>query len=205
MKQIQNEVYNYQKDSLRVDDLLVHVDSGENYHNDKQYEIQSAYFGHQSCSLFTSCCYYKDDGNILQQKSIVIVTENSDHNRVISMSSLRKIVEIPQNSLGKSFHRLIIWSHIMSVQFRSRFIFKLLASTLFLDKEISWFCNERHHRKGPVDGVGGTLKMSFFEMSSQSRPSSRPRRTLQKLNEKLCRQLQLNIYQRKLRLQSRNI
>ena len=36
MKQIQNEVYNYQKDGLRVDDLLVHVDSGENYHNDKQ-------------------------------------------------------------------------------------------------------------------------------------------------------------------------
>ena len=195
MKQIQNEVYNYQKDGLRVDDLLVHVDSGENYHNDKQYEIQSTYFGHQSCSLL----------NILQQKSIVIVTENSDHNRVISMISLRNIFEIAQNSLGKSFHRLIIWSDIMSVQFRSRFIFKLLASTLFLDKEISWFCNERHHRKGPMDGVGGTLKMSFFEMSSQSRPSSRPRRTLQKLNENLCRQLQLNIYQRKLRLQSLNI
>ena len=125
VKRIQNGAYNDQKDGLTVDSLLVHVDFAENYRNDQQNEIQSAYFGHQSFSLFTSCCYYKDDGNILQQKSIVIITENSDHNRVTSMSSLRKVVEIAENSLGKSFRRLIIWSDGMSAQFRSRFIFKL--------------------------------------------------------------------------------
>jgi len=84
-KRIQNEAYNYQKDGLKVD-LLVHVNFAKNYRNDQQNEIQSAYFGHQSCSLFTACCYYKDDGNTLQQKSIVIVTESSDHNRITSMS-----------------------------------------------------------------------------------------------------------------------
>ena len=151
VKGIQNEAYNYQKDGLTVDDLLVYVDFAENYRNDQQNEIQSAYFGHQSFSLFTSCCYYKDDGNILQQKSIVIITENSDHNRVTSMSSLRKVVEIAENSLGKSFRRLIIWSDGMSAQFRSRFIFRLLASILFLEKEISWFYNERHHGKDLMD------------------------------------------------------
>ena len=96
------------------------------------------------------------------KKGIVIITENSDHNRVTSISSLRKVVEIVENSLGKSFRRLIIWSDGMSPQFRSRFIFKLLATTLFLNKEISWFYNERHHGKGPMDGVGGTLKNAVF-------------------------------------------
>ena len=125
VKRIQNEAYNDQKDGLAVGDLLVHVDFAKNYHDDQQNEIQSAYFDHQSFSLFTSCSYYKDDGNNLQQKSLVIVTENSDHNRVTSMNSLRKVVEIAENSLGKSFCRLFIWSDGMSAQFRSRFIFKL--------------------------------------------------------------------------------
>ena len=78
------------------------------------------------------------------------------------MSYLRKVVEIVENSLGKSFRRLIIWSDGMSPQFRSRFISKLLATALFLNKEISWFYNERHHGKGPMDGVGGNLKSGFF-------------------------------------------
>ena len=162
VKRIQNEAYNSHKDGLTDDDLLVHVDFAENYRNDQQNEIQSAYFGHQSFSLFTSCCYYKDDENILQQKSIVIVTESSDHNRVTSISSLKKVVEIVENSSGKNFRRLIVWSDGMSAQFRSRFVFKLLAGTLFLEKEISWFYNERHHGKGPMDGVGGTIKNVVF-------------------------------------------
>lgn len=162
VKRVQNEAYNYHKDGLKNNDLIVHVDFAENYRNDQQNEIQSAYFGHQSFSLFTSCCYFKDDKNIVQQKSIVIVTESSDHNRVTSMSSLKKVVEIAEKSLEKSFGRLIVWSDGMSAQFRSRFVFKLLADTLFFGKQISWFYNERHHGKGPMDGVGGTLKNVIF-------------------------------------------
>ena len=183
--------------------MLVHVDFAENYRNDQQNEIQSAYFGHQSFSLFTSCCYYKDDGNILQQKSIAIITENSDHNRVTSMSSLRKVVEIAENSLGKSFRRLIIWSDGMNEQFRSRFIFKLLASTVFLDKEISWFYDERHHGKGPMEDVGGTRKNVVFRNVKSGQTVVQTPEDFTKVAGKLVPQLQPNIYQRKLRLQSR--
>ena len=119
--------------------MLVHVPFAENYRNDQQNEIQSTYFGHQSFSLITSFCYYKDDGNILQQKSIVIVTENFNYNRVPSMSSLRNVFEIAGKSLRKSFRRLIT--------IISRFILKLSASTLFLENKISWFYNERYHSK----------------------------------------------------------
>ena len=162
IKRIQNDAYNDHKATLTVDDLLLHVDFAENYRNDQQNEIQSAYFGHQSFSLFTSCCYYINEQNSLDQNSIVIVTENSDHNRITSISSLKKVVEIMENGIGKNFKRLVIWSDGMSAQFRSRFIFKLLADTFFTDKQISWFYNERHHGKGPMDGVGGTLKNVVF-------------------------------------------
>ena len=204
VKRIQNEAYNYHKDGLTEDDLLVQVDFAENYRNDQQNEIQSAYFGHQSFSLFTSCCYYKNDEKNWQQKSIVVVTENSDHNRVTSMSSLKKVVEIVENSLGQTFCRLILWSDGMSAKFRSRFVFKLLAGTLFLEKEISWYYNERHHGKGPMDGVGGTLKnLVFRKVKSGQTVVYTHQRTLQKLPENSCRQSQPFIYQKKLRLRSR--
>ena len=159
---VQNSAYNQHKNSLTNDELLVHVDFAENYRNDQQDEIQTTYFGHQSFSLFTSCCYYKDEENNLQPKSIVVVTENSDHNRVTSMSSLKAVVEIAESRTGKKYHRLIFWSGGMGSQFRSHFVFKILSGTLFLEKEVLWFYNDRHHGKGPMDGVGGTLKNVIF-------------------------------------------
>ena len=48
-------------------------------------------------------------------------------------------------------------------QFRSRFTFQLFAGTLFLNKSLYWFYNERHHGKGPMDGVGGTIKKVTFQ------------------------------------------
>ena len=50
----------------------------------------------------------------------------------------------------------------MSEQFRSRFVFRLLAGTAMPEKSLSWFYNERHHGKGPMDGVGGTVKNVIF-------------------------------------------
>ena len=135
VKRVQNSAYNQHKNSLTNDELLVHVDFAGNYRNDQQHEIQSAYFGHESLSLFTSCCYYKDEENNLQQKSIVVVTENSDHNRVTSMSSLKAVVEIAESRTGKKYHRLIVWSDGMGTQFRSRFVFKI-SGTLFPEKEV---------------------------------------------------------------------
>ena len=153
VKRTQNTAYNEHKDSLRDKDLFIHVDFAE---------IQSAYFGHQSFSLFTSCCYYKGTENTLQQKNIVVVMENSDHNRVTSMSSLKRVIETVDNEVGKRFSRLIVWSDGMSAQFRSRFVFKLSVGTLFPGKSMSWFYNERQHGKGPMDGVGGTLEDVIF-------------------------------------------
>ena len=100
------------------------------------------------------------------KKSIVIITKKSDHSRVTSMSSLKKVGGIAENSLGKSVHRFIICNDGMSAHFRSGFMFKLLASTLFLEKEISWFYNERHHGKGPMDGVDGIFKNVVFRKAN---------------------------------------
>ena len=51
----------------------------------------------------------------------------------------------------------------MGAQFRSRFIFQLLAGTMFLNKSLCWFYSEGHHGKTPMDDVGKPSKTSFSE------------------------------------------
>ena len=49
----------------------------------------------------------------------------------------------------------------MGAQFRSRFVFMLL-STMDQTFDLEWHYNEAHHGKGPMDGVGGTIKNLVF-------------------------------------------
>ena len=121
--------------------MLVHVDFAESYRNDQQNEIQNAYFGNQSFSLFTSCCYFKGVTSEIKNKSVVALTENSDHNRITSMSCLKKVIDTVETEYGKSFTNVVLWSDGMGTQFRSRFIFQLLAGTMFLNKSFCWFYN----------------------------------------------------------------
>ena len=50
------------KDSFKDDDLVVQIAFTESYKNEQQDVIQSAYFGNQSFSIFTACCYSKVSG-----------------------------------------------------------------------------------------------------------------------------------------------
>ena len=97
--------------------MLVHVDFDESYRNDQQNEIQSAYFGNQSFSLFTSCCYFKGVTSEIRNKSVVVVTKNSDHNRITSMSCLKKLIDAVETECGKSFTSVVLWSDGKGVEF----------------------------------------------------------------------------------------
>ena len=140
--------------------MLVYVEFAESYRNDKQNEIQGAYFGNQSFSLFTSCCYFQDATSEIRNKSVVVVTENSDHNIITSMSCLKKVIDTVETECGKSFTNVVLWSDGIDTQFRT--IFQLLARTVFLNKSLCWFYNEGHHGKVPMDDVGGTIKNVIF-------------------------------------------
>ena len=78
------------------------------------------------------------------------------------MSCLKKVIDTVETECGKSFTNVVLWSDGMGTQFRSRFIFQLLAGTMFLNKSLCWFYNERHHGKSKMDAVGGTIKNVIF-------------------------------------------
>ena len=57
--------------------------------------------------------------------------------------------------------KVIAWSDGIRARFRSRFVFMLL-STIDKATDAEWHYNEAHHGKGPMDGVGGTIKNLVF-------------------------------------------
>ena len=79
------------------------------------------------------------------------------------MSYLKKVIDAAETERGKSFTNVVLSSDGMDIQFRSRFIFQLLARTMFLSKSLCWFYNEGHHGKVPMDDVGETIKNVIFQ------------------------------------------
>ena len=51
---------------------------------------------------------------------------------------------------------------VRALNFDPDFFFQLLAGTMFLNKSLCWFYDERHHGKVPMDDVGGTIKNVIF-------------------------------------------
>ena len=72
------------------------------------------------------------------------------------------MIDTVETECGKSFTNVVLWSDGMGTQFRSRFIFQLLAGTMFLNKSLCWFYNEWHHGKVAIDDVGRTIKSIIF-------------------------------------------
>ena len=94
--------------------MLVYVGFAESYRNDQQIEIQSAYLGNQSFSLFTSYCFFKGATSEIRNKSVAVVIENSDHNRITSVSCLKKAIDNMETECGKSspmaFYGVMVWA-----------------------------------------------------------------------------------------------
>ena len=129
-KRTQASTYNEVKDNLKQNDLLIHVDYSENDNNKQQWEIQSAYFGHASFSIFTTCCYFKDESNAINKEAITVTSETSDHSRSASVSCLQKVIHFVREKYTHLPLKLnvIVWSDGCAAQFRSRYVFFLLSN-----------------------------------------------------------------------------
>ena len=135
IKRRQVNAYQEIKASLSPNDLTIQVDFAESYKNERLDAIQTVYFGNQRFSIFTACCYFNAQGKI-KNDNVIVVTERSDHDRVASMSCLLKVVHEIESKHGKCYENLYVWSDGMGAQFRSRFVFQILAGTILPHKSL---------------------------------------------------------------------
>ena len=158
VKRQQHAFYNSLKEKIGGREMLMHVNYSENYVNVQQGEIQSAYFGHSTFSIFTACCYIRGEDGKLAKENVTVVSEASDQSSIAAFTCVNKVLTFMREKYDlPSGITLHVWSDGCSAQFRSRFVFRLLCD-MDRSTKLRWYYNERHHGKGPMDGVGGTLK-----------------------------------------------
>ena len=123
IKRQQHANYNQLKENLKTGEILLHVDYSENYVNKQQGEIQSAYFGHDSFSIFTACRYLRDAEEKLVNENVVVVSEASYHSRIAAFTCINKVFNFVREKhelpLKVTLH---VWSDGCTGQFRSRYV-----------------------------------------------------------------------------------
>ena len=78
VKRTQNTHYNWLKENLKTNEFIIHVDYSENYKDQEQDEIQSAFFGHNSFSILTVCCYTRGIDGTLLNENFTVTSEVTD-------------------------------------------------------------------------------------------------------------------------------
>ena len=119
--------------------------------------MQSAYFGQQNFSIFTSSSYCHNSGeDNLTKVPMAVISESNDHSRIATFSCIVTIVgELKKMMDGLC--NVILWCDGCSSQFRSKFVFALLTH-FYRNIALQGNYNEAGHGKGLLDGVGVTIK-----------------------------------------------
>ena len=139
------------------------MDYSKSNENKQQREIQNAYFGHTTLSIFTACCYLRGAENKIICESVTINNELSHHSRAAAIMSALTVITHLREKLQRLPLKInpIVWSAGCSAQFRSQFAFKLLSS-IDSSKNITWFYNEKKHGKGLIEGTGRPSKNCVY-------------------------------------------
>lgn len=156
------------RDNLQSNETLIRVDFSENYVCKLNREVQAMHFGASKLqlSLHTGVQYIKEEK--LQAKSFTTISENLEHAAPGIWAHLNPVLKkIAQN---ENINTLRIGSDGPTGQYKNRFNLHLLTKLLpkFCPniKRCTWNFTEAGHGKGPMDGVGGTLKRAADELVS---------------------------------------
>ena len=98
VKRTKNTHYTWLKENLKTNEFMIHVDYSENYEDKEQDEIQSAYFGHNSFSVFTACSYTRRIDGTLLNENFNVTSEATDDSRIAAFSCINLIIDLLRRS-----------------------------------------------------------------------------------------------------------
>ena len=159
VKRNQAESYNEERNMVGSHDFdpafaLIQVDFSENYTCTYQDEIQSAHWQQKQVSLFTAAIWF--EGKI---HPTVLASDNLIH----AKETIGPYIDYLLSTLPKSVKTVSLWSDGPSSQFKNKYIVSLIP---VLQKKygitIRWNYFATSHRKGPVDGIGGSVKRQVW-------------------------------------------
>ena len=86
--------------------------------------------------------YHLDSDSYLVKR--LVVSEISDHSQIAALTCIDFLIKEVERYTNLT--KIIVWSDGCVTQFRSRFVFKLLANYR-RDVQFGWSYNETHHGK----------------------------------------------------------
>ena len=129
----------------------------------EQGKIQSAYFWHNSFSVFMACCYTRGIDGALLNKIFTVTSEATNHSRIVAPSCINLIINSLQKKFPSQFNNYPVF--YILIYFRtSKFAFAL-TTHFNPDYTIQWYYNKRHLGKGTIKGVGGNHQKYTFPTS----------------------------------------
>ena len=147
------------KQSLGDTECVIQEDFAENFNIKQQDEIMSAHWVTNGVTLFTAVLNTKDGS-----KSYVVVSDDLHHDKFAVTAFNRAILADAAES-GTPLERLHFFSDGAGSQFKNRFTLSILLRPTLLHsnvQEVDWSFFGTAHGKGPVDGVGGTVKRAVW-------------------------------------------
>lgn len=147
------------KKNLDETEIVLQEDFAENYAIKQQNEIMTAYWVSTGVTVFTAV--------INSQKetySYAVVSNSLKHDKY-SVIAFNKAILSHAESHGISFEKIHIFSDGAGSQFKNRFALSMIKDPQILHpgiKSLDWSFFGTAHGKGPVDGVGGTVKRAIW-------------------------------------------
>ena len=130
---------------------VVQMDFSENYTCVAQDEIQSAHWNQGQVTLYTSVSWFRD-----QIISHVVVSDYMHHSKTSTVVFTAEVLA----KLPPDVTEVKIWTDGPASQFKNKYVVTAMKelSHNCHDVKLIWILFATSHGKGPVDGVGGTLK-----------------------------------------------
>jgi len=163
------------KNRVRDDECVVHVDFSENFNCKYHSEIQAVHFGasHAQASLHTLVLYIKSQ----QPLCLCTISANLQHGPVGIWAHMKPVLRYIRTEFPQ-VQNLTFWSDGPSSQYKQKKNFFLLSTVPFAMgfKSIGWNFFESSHGKGAVDGVGATVKRLANDAVCQGADIDTPRK-----------------------------
>lgn len=139
-------------------EVLIHCDFAENYTCIEQDAPQGAYFNAPQVTVHTACIYYRTDVGDLKVINSIIVSPIVKHDSSMVRAVQDKLVQLVKNLLPDL--KLIKYlSDGCAGQYKNKVNLK---NVCLHEKDYSvkaqWHFFPTSHGKGPVDGIGATIK-----------------------------------------------
>ena len=177
VRRMQAKYFDVAKSSLQEGEVLIQMDFSQNYQHKTQDEIQSAYYAYESSTLFTTMMYFQEAGETCEEP-FVIITDFDDiggskgHDKYAVSSFTRLTVNkfLARRNSDYKVESLKFFSDGTCQHFKQKYSICQVVTLNFSEKiDVSWHFFATSHGKGPIDGLGSTIKRRVTEYSMANR------------------------------------